>query len=72
MARRCNRYCIDCGGRMTYYPNLSNPKARNEDRVLVYACVDCTKTFEKPCLLAVQRSKSEDPLQTVRVHIINH
>jgi hypothetical protein len=36
--RRANRYCVDCGARLVYYPRLSNPKAPNEHRVLVYAC----------------------------------
>lgn len=64
------RYCVDCGARLVYYPNLSNPKAPNEQRVLVYACPDCSKTFEKPTLIAIQRSKSDDPLQTIRISII--
>ena len=33
--RRANRYCVDCGARLVYYPRLSNPKAPNEHRVLV-------------------------------------
>jgi hypothetical protein len=36
--KRANRYCVDCGARLVYYPRLSNPKAPNEHRVLVYAC----------------------------------
>ncbi len=27
--RRANRYCVDCGARLVYYPRLSNPKAPN-------------------------------------------
>jgi hypothetical protein len=68
--RRANRYCIDCGGRLTYYPRLSNPKAPNEHRVLVYACPDCTDDFEKPKLLSIRRNQVEDPLETVEVEII--
>lgn len=64
------RYCVDCGARLVYYPNLSNPKAPNEQRLLVYACPDCSKTFEKPTLIAIKRSKSDDPLQTIKVTII--
>jgi hypothetical protein len=68
--RRANRYCIDCGGRLTYYPRLSNPKAPNEHRVLVYACPDCTDDFEKPKLLSIRRNQVEDPLETVEIEII--
>ena len=46
--RRANRYCVDCGARLVYYPRLSNPKAPNEHRVLVYACPDCSDDFDKP------------------------
>ncbi len=68
--RRANRYCIDCGGRLTYYPRLSNPKAPNEHRILVYACPDCTDDFEKPKILSIRRNQVEDPLETVEVEII--
>jgi hypothetical protein len=68
--RRANRYCIDCGGRLTYYPRLSNPKAPNEHRVLVYACPDCTEDFEKPKILSIRRNQVEDPLETVEIEII--
>lgn len=64
------RYCVDCGARLVYYANLSNPKAPNEQRLLVYACPDCSETFEKPTLIAIKRSKSDDPLQTIKVIII--
>jgi hypothetical protein len=67
--RRANRYCIDCGGRLTYYPRLSNPKAPNEHRVLVYACPDCTVDFEKPKLLSIRRNQVEDPLETIEIEI---
>jgi len=70
--RRANRYCIDCGGRLTYYPRLSNPKAPNEHRVLVYACPDCTIDFEKPKLLSIRRNQVEDPLETIEVEIIEN
>jgi hypothetical protein len=55
---------------LTYYPHLSNPKAPNEHRVLVYACPDCTKDFEKPKLFSIRRNQVEDPLETVKVEII--
>ncbi len=67
--RRANRYCVDCGARLVYYPRLSNPKAPNEHRVLVYACPDCTKSFEKPMILSIRRNKSDDPLHTVEIEI---
>jgi len=63
------RYCIDCGSKLVYYPNLSNPKAPNEHRVLVYACPDCTISFEQPKLFSVQRNKVDDPLRTVSLQI---
>ena len=67
--RRVNRYCVDCGGRLTYYANLSNPKAPNEHRVLVYACKDCTDTFEKPKMISIQRNQVEDPMEAIRIEI---
>ena len=73
MARRSRRFCVCCGsGGLVYYPNLSNPKARNDERVLVYGCRACTKTFEKPFLMAVQIAESEDPLKTMRVQVLHH
>ena len=68
--RRTNRYCIDCGARLVYYPRLSNPKAPNEHRILVYACSDCTIDFEKPKILAIRRNQVSDPLVTIEVEII--
>lgn len=67
--KRTNRYCVDCGARLVYYPTLSNPRAPNEHRVLVYACPDCTESFEKPTLLSIKRSKVDDPLRTVQLEI---
>lgn len=64
------KYCVDCGARLVYYPNLSNPKAPNELRLLVYACPDCTKTFDKPKFVAIKRSKSDDPFETIKVTIV--
>ena len=63
--RRANRYCIDCGGRMTYYPRLSSPNVPNEYRVLVYACPDCTRKAGRPKMVAVRRRRAEDPLATL-------
>ncbi|WP_268542617.1 hypothetical protein [Candidatus Nitrosotenuis cloacae] len=68
--RRANRYCVDCGGRLTYYPHLSNPKAPNEHRVLVYACPDCTVDFEKPKLFSIKRNQVDDPLETIQIDIV--
>lgn len=62
-------YCFDCGARLVYYPTLSNPNAPNEHRILVYGCPDCTEDFEKPKLIAVQRNKSDDPLEAVKIEI---
>ena len=67
--RRANRYCVDCGARLVYYPRLSNPKAPNEHRVLVYACPDCTEDFEKPKMFSIRRNQVEDPLETVEIEI---
>ena len=67
--RRTNRYCVDCGARLVYYPRLSNPKAPNECRVLVYACPECTKSFEKPKLSSIKRNQVDDPLETVEIEI---
>lgn len=63
------RYCVDCGAKLVYYPSLSNPKAPNEYRVLVYACPVCTISFEQPKLFSVQRNKVDDPLRTVSIQI---
>ena len=68
--KRTNRYCVDCGARLVYYPRLSNPKAPNEYRVLVYACPDCTRTYEKPKMFSIRRSQVEDPLETVEIEIV--
>jgi len=68
-SRRANRYCNDCAGRLVYYPRLSNPKAPNEHRILVYACPDCTDDFDKPKLFSIRRNVVDDPLVTVEVEI---
>jgi len=57
-----------------YYPRLSNPKAPNEHRVLVYACPDCTDDFEKPKMFSIKmfsikRNQVEEPLETVEIQI---
>ena len=67
---KVNRYCCDCGSRLVYYSQLSNPKAANEYRTLVYACEKCTKSFEKPKLFAISRTSVEDPLTAINVQII--
>jgi|TARA_B100000029_G_scaffold455135_1_gene482155 hypothetical protein len=48
---------------------LSNPKAPNQFRVLVYACPDCTDDFEKPKMFSIKRSQVEEPLETVEIEI---
>lgn len=63
------RYCPDCGSRLVYYGNLSNPKAPNEHRILTYGCMSCTKDTEKPKLISIERNKVEDPIEAVRVRI---
>ncbi len=60
--RRANRYCVDCGARLTYHSLLSNPRAPNEHRTLVYSCIDCTRALGRPKMLAIRRRRSEDPL----------
>lgn len=67
--KRVNRYCVDCGARLVYYPRLSNPKAPNEHRVLVYACPDCTEDFERPMMLSIRRNHTDDPLEAVEIEI---
>jgi len=52
-----------------YYPRLSNPKAPNERRVLVYACPDRTEDFEKPKMFSIRRNQVDDPLETVEIEI---
>ena len=64
------RFCPDCGSRLVYNANLSNPKAPNEHRVLTYQCMNCTKTSEKPTLIAIKRSNSDDPIQTMKVIVV--
>lgn len=70
--KRTNRYCVDCGARLVYYARLSNPKAPNEHRVLVYACPNCTKDFEKPKMFSIRRNQVDDPLETVEIEITQH
>ena len=69
MAKKVNRYCVDCGGRLVYYARLSTPKASNENRHLVYACESCTNDFDKPKLLKIKRNAVLDPLTTIEVEI---
>lgn len=67
---KTNRYCVDCSARLVYYPRLSNPKAPNEYRILVYACPKCSVTFEEPKLISIRRNKVDDPLKTIEIEII--
>ena len=68
--RRANRYCVDCGARLVYYPHLSNPKAPNEHRVLGYTFRDCTEDYENPKMFAIRRSQVDEPLETVEIEIV--
>lgn len=70
--KRVNRYCVDCGARLVYYPRLSNPKVPNEFRVLVYACPDCTKDFEKPKIFAIRRGDEKEPFEAIEIYIIEN
>jgi len=65
------KYCIDCGARLLYYPRLSNPKAENEQRVMVYGCPDCSDNFDKPKLIAIRRNSSKDPLSQMEVIVLD-
>ena len=69
---RTNRYCVDCSARLVYYPRLSNPKAPNEHRILVYACPECTISFEKPKLYSIHRNQVDDPLETIQIEITEY
>ena len=69
---KTKRYCIDCSTRLVYYPRLSNSKAPNEHRILVYGCPSCTDSFEKPKLFSIRRSAVNDPLETVQIEITQH
>lgn len=60
---------MDCGARLVYYPRLSNPKAPNEHRVLVYACPDCTRDFERPKMFSIRRNEESSPLEAVEIAI---
>lgn len=69
--RRCDVYCIDCGGRLTYYPKLSAPRNRDA-RILVYGCADCSKKHGKPVMIAVQRCNAADPRGTLDARMGQH
>ena len=58
---------MDCGARLVYYPRLSNPKAPNEHRVLVYACPACTDDIEKPKMFWIKRNQVEAPIETAEM-----
>lgn len=70
MGKRVNRYCVNCGSRMVYYARLSNPKAPNEHRIMVYGCERCTKDFEKPVLISIRTSNVEDPLLSMEIEVM--
>ena len=67
-----NRYCTECGHRLNYYPRLSNPKAPNEHRVLVYSCPSCTVDEERPMMISIKTTNDEDPIKAVEVEIIKY
>ena len=67
--KRTNRYCVDCGSRLVYYPRLSNPKATNDYRIFIYSCPNCTDDFEKPKLLSIRRNQVNDPFETIEIEI---
>ena len=67
--RKTTRFCIDCGSKLVYYPNLSNIKVNNECRLLTYACPSCTEDFEKPFLISVTKSYTNDPIRAVKLEI---
>jgi len=67
--RSCGRFCVNCGSKLIFYRNLSNAKAPNEHRILVYACPSCTKSYEKPTLISIQQNESNDPLRVVSVQV---
>ncbi len=52
-----------------YYALLSNPRAPNEFRSLVYTCPDCTKHNKRPKMISVKRIKVDDPLKVVRRYV---
>jgi hypothetical protein len=66
---KVNKYCMDCGARLTYWAALSNPKAPNQHRVLTYSCVECTEISDIPHLIRVQRTETNDPIRIVNLEI---
>jgi DNA-directed RNA polymerase subunit RPC12/RpoP len=67
---KVQRYCPDCGGRLSYNARLSNPKAPNEYRKLVYHCMTCTDDADKPKMIAITTENSDDPITSMEVHVI--
>jgi hypothetical protein len=67
---RSNILLVVFWGRLVYYPRLSNPKAHNEHRVLVYACPDCTTDFDKPKMFSIRRNVVDEPIETVEIEIV--
>ena len=72
MGRVSSKYCVDCGSRLVFYPRLSNQKAPNEYRVMVYGCESCSSNAEKPKLLSLKRNQVDDPLETVEIEVTEY
>ncbi len=68
-SRKANQFCVDCGSKVVYYPTLSNPKAKNQNKVLTYACPECTKDFDKPKMFTIKRDEVEGLGDTIEVEI---
>ncbi len=66
---KMTRYCIECGGKLVYYANLSNPKAPNNCRILTYACPKCTKNFDKPTLISIKATEEKNPIRAVQIEM---
>jgi len=76
---RVNKYCFDCGTRLTYLKELSTPKLPNEFRHMAYTCEKCNdkndvetdKNFIEPQtkIIMVNRQFSKIPVETVRIQL---
>lgn len=63
------RFCMDCGSKLVYYPNLSSANVINENRVLTYSCWICSEKNAKILLISIRRKQVTDPLKTVNKQI---
>ena len=64
------KYCHDCGARLRYHADLSNPKAPNEYRNLIYECEACYRTDGKRKFISVKKTEADDSLLTMNISII--